>query len=152
MSTINICAFEICVNFYRIMMKFNFFIIRFTGRFPDFWNCFWLLVPMPMKLFRYTLWILCNVFDTFSDIFSHSTPIMAEKIRLCMYLSLKLDNFWNKFWLLVPLPIKLWKYTLLILCNVLDALSENFSHSTPHYGCKCDAVVKSWADIRQFPR
>jgi hypothetical protein len=62
------------------------------------------------------------------------THIMAEKMTLCLHFSLKLDNPLNNFRLLVPMPIKLCRYTLLILSNVFDTLSGNFSHSTPHHG------------------
>ena len=91
-----------------------------------FENNFWLLVPMPIKLCRYTVSILCNVFDAISDQFNHS---MAVNVKLWSKLWLTWGNLSKNFGLLVPMPLKLCRYTLLILCNVLDAISHHLNHS-----------------------
>ena len=114
-------------------------------------NSFWLLVPMPTKLCRYTLSILGNVLDALSHNFSHLTLHFGCKCDTEVKTSADIGQFLKKnFWLLVPMPVKPCGYTLLILCNVFDAKSDNFNHSTPYYGCKCDAQVKSLAGIWQF--
>ena len=81
--------------------------------------------------------------DALNDNLSHSIPqshIMAVNVTFWSNLRLTLGNFQNNFWLLVPMPMKLCRYTLLILCNVFDTLSGNFSHSTPHYGCDAKTI------------
>ena len=53
---------------------------------------------------------------------------------------LTLGNFQSNFWLHVPMPIKLFRYTLSILCNVSDTVSDNFSHTTQHNGCGANTI------------
>ena len=66
--------------------------------------------------------------------------IMAVNVTLWSNLRLTLGNFQSNFWLHVPMPIKLFRYTLSILCNVPDTVSDNFSHTTPHYGCGANTI------------
>ena len=93
---------------------------------------------MHIKLCRYTVSILCNVFDAISDQFNHS---MAVNVKLWSKLRLTWGNLSKNFWLLVPMPIKLCRYTVLILCNVLDAISDQFNHSMAVH-------VNLWSKLR----
>ena len=70
---------------------------------------------MPIKLYRYTVSILCNVLDAISDQFNHS---MAVNVKLWSKLRATLGNLRKNFWLVVPMPMKLCRYTLVLLVAV----------------------------------
>ena len=72
--------------------KFNFFFIESTGVF-QFLNNFWLLVLMPTKLFRDTLYIIGNVLNACREILAIQLHVMAENMTLQYHLRLTLSSF-----------------------------------------------------------